>query len=370
MYTDLEGSASTHLQRVRQGRSQLVLRGAGGMGRDTLAALRDAGQEPACFCDDALAGTVVDGLPVKTTAAAVAEHGADAAFVVTVMNPRVSTQSVVDELRSAGADVVLTWVDVAWSHPDRLLPRYPVGLPHVSVDAAARVAQARALLVDSSSLDEFDAQVHWRRTGDFTALRTPQPHTDQYFEPGLIALTSSDVVYDCGAFDGDTLRSIAEHAPAGVEAVVSLEPDPHNLIALREVAQQAGNVTVLPYAVGDTRQTARWDASGTAAAALSADGTLEVEIVPVDDLVGDNPAPTFIKMDIEGAEPAALHGAVRTIAEHRPILAICVYHAPEHLWEIPLQVADLTPGYSYHLRRYEHDGFDVVLYAIPAERAH
>lgn len=360
--------AQHRLGRVRRGRGLLVLRGAGGMGRDALAALRAAGEEPVCFCDDRLAGEVVDGLQVLSTREAAARYSADAAFVVTVMNPGVRTADVIDELTGAGAEVVCTWVDVAWSHPEGLLPRYPVGLPHMALFDRHRVHGARRLFADEPSLGEFDAQIRWRVSGDFTVLPAPQPQNNQYFEPGLISLTRDDVVYDCGAFDGDTLRSIAEHAPAGVGTVVSLEPDPHNLVQLGAVAARSGNVTVLPYAVGESRQSARWDASGTAAAALSADGTYDVQIVPIDEISAAHPAPTFIKMDIEGAEPAALRGAARTIAEQRPILAVCVYHAPEHLWEIPLQVADMTPGYRYHLRRYEQDGFDVVLYAIPGER--
>ena len=369
MYSDLQAVAATRLQRARHGRRGLVLKGAGGMGRDTLAALRAAGEEPLCFCDDAFAGSVIDGLAVLSTAEAVAEHNAAAAFVVTVMNPRVRTQDVVEELRAAGAEVVLTWLDVAWSYPDRLLPRYPAGLPGVSVESASCVARARALLTEQDSLAEFDAQIDWRLTGDFAVLGSPRPHTNQYFEPGLISLSPADVIYDCGAFDGDTVRSLAAHAPSGVRAIISMEPDPQNLLLLGEVADAAGNVTVLPYAAGASRATARWDASGTAASALSADGTYEVQIVPIDDVAAQHRAPTFIKMDIEGAEPDALHGAAQTIKRHRPTLAICVYHAPEHLWEIPLQVAELTPDYSYYLRRYEQDGFDVVLYAIPNERA-
>jgi hypothetical protein len=73
-------------------------------------------------------------------------------------------------------------------------------------------------------------------------------------------------------------------------------------------------------------------------------------------------------MDIEGAEPDALAGARRTITEHRPTLAICVYHVQDHLWTLPLAVADLVEDYRFVLRRYLSDCWEVVLYAIPRER--
>src|SRR5690606_20213474 len=53
----------------------------------------------------------------------------------------------------------------------------------------------------------------------------------------------------------------------------------------------------------------------------------------------------FIKMDIEGAEMAALAGASNAIREFRPRLAISGYHKPEDLWEIPGRMRQLNPGY-------------------------
>ena len=76
-------------------------------------------------------------------------------------------------------------------------------------------------------------------------------------------------------------------------------------------------------------------------------------------------AVTDLKMDIEGAELDALHGAERTIRRTRPRLAICVYHRAEHLWEIPLFVRDLGLGYDFYLRSLGRYGFDVVMYAVP-----
>jgi len=38
-------------------------------------------------------------------------------------------------------------------------------------------------------------------------------------------------------------------------------------------------------------------------------------------------------MDIEGAEIDALQGAKKIIQKSNPMLAICVYHKPNHLWK-------------------------------------
>ena len=53
--------------------------------------------------------------------------------------------------------------------------------------------------------------------------------------------------------------------------------------------------------------------------------------------------PTLIKMDIEGSELEALHGdAAAPSPSGRPALAVCVYHRPDHLWRIPLLLAQLA----------------------------
>jgi hypothetical protein len=73
-------------------------------------------------------------------------------------------------------------------------------------------------------------------------------------------------------------------------------------------------------------------------------------------------------MDIEGAEPEALLGAARTMARHRPIMAICAYHKCEHLWTIPQLLKAANPDYKIYLRRYAEDCWETVYYAVPPER--
>ena len=71
-------------------------------------------------------------------------------------------------------------------------------------------------------------------------------------------------------------------------------------------------------------------------------------------------------MDIEGAEIEALKGAQNIIQKYKPGLAISVYHAPEHVWEIPILIREMLPNtYQYYLRSHAYNDFETVLYAIP-----
>jgi hypothetical protein len=73
-------------------------------------------------------------------------------------------------------------------------------------------------------------------------------------------------------------------------------------------------------------------------------------------------------MDIEGAEFDALRGGQKVIQRDRPVLAICVYHAQNDIWRIPLFAHEMLPEHKLFLRAYEGDGFQTVMYAVPPER--
>lgn len=74
--------------------------------------------------------------------------------------------------------------------------------------------------------------------------------------------------------------------------------------------------------------------------------------------------PTFIKMDVEGAELSALKGAKKLIAKNHPKLAICLYHKPEDIYDIPIFIKQLDSSYKLYIRHYSNYITETVLYAI------
>src|ERR1700729_3284615 len=77
----------TTFQKAAGGRDQrIVLFGAGGLGRRTLAGLRSAGIGPLAFSDNRpeLWGTDIDGLTVLPPEEAATAFGSNATFVVTI----------------------------------------------------------------------------------------------------------------------------------------------------------------------------------------------------------------------------------------------------------------------------------------------
>jgi len=349
----------------------IVLYGAGGAGRRALQALRAAGSEPVAFADRGADGDV-DGVPALTPDEAAARFGRDGAFVVTVVNPHVPHRSVAEALAEAGCERVVPFAHLAWHVGGELLPYFAIDLPQGVLRDRGAVLRAFDLLADEDSRAEYVDQIEFRLTGDPTPLRPHLPLAEQYLAPDLLTWRADEVFVDAGAFDGDTIRGVLEHS-AAFGRIVALEPDPVNLDRLGAYVSDLPEdvrerIDLEPYAVAAERGTARFAASGLASASLSDEGDVEVDTAPLDEVVADR-HPTYIKLDVEGAEPDALRGTTRIIERERPVLAVCVYHAQDHLWTLPVQVAQLAADYRLHLRRYEADFFQDVLYAVPAERS-
>lgn len=90
-----------------------------------------------------------------------------------------------------------------------------------------------------------------------------------------------------------------------------------------------------------------------------------VETLTIDDLAAQRELARvdFIKMDVEGAELAALMGAEESIRKHRPDLAISVYHRLRDFWEIPAWINQLDLSYEFYLGHFTVHMEETVLFA-------
>lgn len=189
----------------------------------------------------------------------------------------------------------------------------------------------------------------------------------QYLPPAPLVGKGHARFIDCGAFDGDTVRDLNAHT-GKLESLVLFEPCEGNFARLNSYVRScresiADRVTLFPCGVWDRTTQLRFDKESAAASSVSQRGEEVVQCVALDDVL-HGAAPTCIKMDIEGAEPNALRGAEATIREHRPDLAICVYHSLSHFWELPELVREWVPEYRFYLRTYAAAGFETVMYAV------
>lgn len=355
--------------------ADLLLFGAGNLGRYTLCALRRAGVEPLAFVDNDgfLQGTHVEGLLTLSPEAAAARYGDEAVVVVTVWTPlaRLAYPAINAQLNALGCSRTAPFVPLFWKHQDVCLPYFFLDAPHQLYANADAVKAGYRTLADDMSRAEYLTQLSYLLSSMDSVEVTGPPERECYFPRDLVELSAREVFVDCGAYDGDTIESFLEASNGRFRAIVSFEPDPHAVVRLRTLvhalpSRTRDRIRVEQKAVGAAAGSLRFEGDGTPRSRISETGALTVECVQLDVALRDL-APTFIKMDIEGAEQDALLGAAETIRAHRPVLAICIYHLQAHLYRLPTLIGELCADYSLFVRRQGRAG-DLVCFAIPNER--
>ena len=171
---------------------------------------------------------------------------------------------------------------------------------------------------------------------------------------------------DIGGFDGDTIRALVDRTQGRFRKIISFELNSVNYSALvQNVSSMPERDRIQVFNLGI------WDSAGEITYSMEAsDSTIGVgqcigQVKPLDEVLLEEPV-TYIKMDIEGAEPQALAGARQIIQAHKPRMAVCVYHDFRHLWEVPLYLKSLVPEYRIYLRHHTKLDYETVCYAIPS----
>ncbi len=156
---------------------------------------------------------------------------------------------------------------------------------------------------------------------------------EQVYRHPLVHVRPGDVVLDCGAHIGGFTRLAVQ---AGARIVVSVEPEPANLAALRRnlgSELESGRVRLVARGVWDTvgKLTLHRSYDGDSHSVIvtpKGPGDVVIDVTTLDSLSDELRLPRvdFIKMDIEGSERNALRGAAKLINRWKPRLAISSYH--------------------------------------------
>lgn len=188
----------------------------------------------------------------------------------------------------------------------------------------------------------------------------------QYFDlPQLkTRKEKKEVFVDGGAYDGtNSIEFTKWCADVTEKSIYAWEPD----AMIREtcnarLGKMGVEYKIISKGLWDKTDILRFDMRGNSCSSVSDEGIVTIEVDSIDNVIRE--PVTFIKMDIEGAEYQALLGAKNMIAQHKPKLAISVYHKPDDLWELPYLIYTLNPTYTFYLRHYSLDSNEIVLYAI------
>lgn len=189
--------------------------------------------------------------------------------------------------------------------------------------------------------------------------------TDKPYFNELIPFGTEDIFIDCGAFTGDTILGFNNMVNGKYKKIYAFEPDKCNYEILQSTVHKNGIYSIELINKGCWSEKAKFEfkSDGALSSFNDESGDYVIEVDSIDSIV-QNDRITFIKMDIEGSELGALHGASETIKKNKPNLAICVYHKPEDLITIPQYISSLVPEYKFFIRHHQFISWETVLYCI------
>ncbi len=176
-----------------------------------------------------------------------------------------------------------------------------------------------------------------------------------------------EIFYDIGAHIG-YFSAIASTMNKGKGQVIAFEPRPMNIKFFKrhmKINNFVG-VTLYEVAVGEEEKTVLFDTSfGSATGKVSEEGRLEVKQVSIDKMFerGEIPLPTFIKIDVEGAEMEVLKGMKNVISLARPKIIIATHNDECHKYVIDF-INDLR--YTIKILNPERVKGDTEIIALPS----
>ncbi|WP_297417017.1 FkbM family methyltransferase [Clostridium sp.] len=191
---------------------------------------------------------------------------------------------------------------------------------------------------------------------------------NQYFTNEVVKLSDEEVFVDVGPFTGDTVEEFLKNVDYKFSRMFLFELNKSIYEELKEnISEYSKEIIekIITYNYGlSSKEENITYSDGNSGSSIMENGELCGKVIDLDTILQGEKV-TFIKMDIEGAEFDALHGAQKTIEKFRPKLAICIYHSTEDLWRIPLYIKKLLPEYKIYIRHHTDLLYETVCYAIP-----
>ncbi len=233
-------------------------------------------------------------------------------------------------------------------------------LPTVDASSAANVAWRSDLVTLSEIVDHGHCRARWDtpigqlwgRLGDESVLEylLREQLIERIYHNQWVAVQAGDTVLDVGGHLGTFSRFSLNQ---GARQVIVFEPEPTNSSCLERTFERE---------ISDRRviliKAAAWKESGTlqfevpnrdaVQGHVVDQGSLSVRAVTIDEIVNQLALSRvdFIKMDIEGAEREALHGAAETLARFGPRMSLSIYHKSDDPEVIPALALAARPQYE------------------------
>lgn len=210
----------------------------------------------------------------------------------------------------------------------------------------------------------FTMKCEWLKKA-YTLTGISSENAKEYFDSSIMYSQDDEVFIDCGGYIGDTVLDFLDFSGNRYKKIYFLEPNPEVYQKAEYTLKDVHDITFIPAGAGEKTGIFRFSGNGDSGR-LDAEGEENISVIALDEIIAEKP--TFIKMDIEGAERSALLGAKEIIIKYTPKLAICVYHKPEDIFEIIELIDSWEVKYNYYFRHYSKGISGTILYCIPQNR--
>lgn len=234
-----------------------------------------------------------------------------------------------------------------------------------------------ALLKDKQSRQVLSNLIKYRISLNKKYILNSRSEISFYLDGRILPLGENEVFADCGGYDGDSIINFHRAVAGKFAKIYSFEPDRTNFAKLEKIAKKLDPKRIIPVKKGVYYKTGRihFSESSTVDSHIVKDvrrissgedkgKLISINVASLDDFFRAKEVPTFIKMDIEGAEREALLGARTIIKKYKPKLAISIYHRSADLWDLPLLIRKLNSSYKLSIRHYSNEIVDTMLLAV------
>ena len=191
----------------------------------------------------------------------------------------------------------------------------------------------------------------------------------QYNIKNIFEVKNDAVVFDIGAFKGDTAYFFSKKC-SNKARIYAFEPDENNYKILLKIKDKYKLNNVIASNI-------LFSNSETEINFLSMDlnrPAVKMKSTTIDKFVEENNIEKidYIKMDVEGAERNILEGSIKTIKKFKPFLAIAIYHGGklfmEDFYNIPIFIKNvINEDYEYYIRTFHPAGLETILFCKPKD---
>ena len=218
---------------------------------------------------------------------------------------------------------------------------------------------------DFDKIFNYPKQVPYHHFAQVITEGMQERHWHHYEVPQTL-VNKGDVIVDCGSAEGFFAFKYQDIA----SKIYAIEPLPIFIKSLHKLFDKNDAVEILPVALSNEKGTLFLEKSNIASTCKSSidgneDNYIKIESVTIDSIFAEKGIKIdYLKADLEGFEENMILGALETIKQSKPKIAITTYHRGQDCDKLMNILKSIVPEYKFYAKGIEYtEGRPVMLHA-------